>query len=147
MESFGASIDFDRRLYAVDCISSMAYALAISKIGIITDDDCTQIVGGLETILNEWTEQSFVVKPEDEDIHSANERRLGELIGSVAGKLHTGRSRNDQVATDLRLWLRTESVSILKLLIELITVVVYRAEKEIGVIMPGYTHLQVERKN
>lgn len=85
----------------------------------------------------------FVIKDGDEDIHTANERRLGELIGPAAGKLHTGRSRNDQVATDMRLWLLDEVKKVEESLKALITVMVERADKEKDVLMPGYTHLQV----
>lgn len=144
MESFGASIHFDHRLYAADCMGSIAYSKALSKINILTEEESAQIIGGLESILSEWNDKSFEIKPQDEDIHSANERRLGELIGSVAGKLHTGRSRNDQVATDMRIWLRNEARGILKYLTDLVSVVICRAEKEVDVMMPGYTHLQVK---
>lgn len=147
MDTFGASITFDQRLYAADCICSMAYCRAICKSGIITGDESVRIIGGLETILSEWNDKRFVVTSDDEDIHSANERRLGELIGSIAGKLHTGRSRNDQVTTDMRFWLRNEADVIQKSLSELISVVVCRAETEVDVIMPGYTHLQVKYEN
>lgn len=92
--------------------------------------------------MDEWQGNKFEIKPGDEDIHTANERRLGEIIGPLAGKLHTGRSRNDQVATDMRLWLRDEASAILAHLKELISVTVARAEKEIDVLLPGYTHLQ-----
>ncbi len=81
--------------------------------------------------------------PDDEDIHTANERRLSELIGPLGGKLHTGRSRNDQVATDMRLWLLDAVHEVDKALSELISVMVERADKEKGILMPGYTHLQV----
>ena len=83
------------------------------------------------------------MQPEDEDIHTANERRLSELVGPIGGKLHTGRSRNDQVATDMRLWLLKASYEVQQALINLITVMVERADKERDAIMPGYTHLQV----
>ena len=85
----------------------------------------------------------FVVQPDDEDIHTANERRLTELIGPLGGKLHTGRSRNDQVATDMRLWLLGEVRTVEKGLKDLIRVMVERADKEKDILMPGYTHLQV----
>lgn len=147
MASFGSSISFDQRLYAADCIGSIAYCKGLSKIGIVTEEECVQIIDGLETVQSEWNNKSFEIKPADEDIHSANERRLGELIGSVSGKLHTGRSRNDQVATDMRIWLRTEATSLSQYLKDLLSVVVCRAEKEIDAILPGYTHLQVRNKN
>ena len=85
----------------------------------------------------------FKVMPDDEDIHTANERRLSELVGSLGGKLHTGRSRNDQVATDMRLWLLDEVKELEAGLKALISVMTERANKEIDILMPGYTHLQV----
>jgi argininosuccinate lyase len=92
----------------------------------------------------EWLAGKFVPQENDEDIHTANERRLGEIIGTkIAGKLHTGRSRNDQVATDMRIWTREEGNKLVGILKELIGVMVSRAEKEIDVLMPGFTHLQV----
>lgn len=149
MDMFGASITFDRRLYAADCIGSIAYCKALAKtnVNVLTEDESVQIISGLKTILSEWNNNTFELKPEDEDIHSANERRLSELVGSVSGKLHTGRSRNDQVATDVRIWLRYEATSILTYLTKLISALVDRAEKEINVLMPGYTHLQVHAIN
>jgi len=99
-------------------------------------------VTGLEQVAQEWAQGRFVLQPGDEDIHTANERRLTELIGPVAGKLHTGRSRNDQVATDLRLWLREEIRTLRQELRGLIRTGVERAREEIDLLMPGYTHLQ-----
>ncbi|KAI9320728.1 argininosuccinate lyase [Dichotomocladium elegans] len=142
MDAFNASIHFDKRMYAADLIGSMAYSKALAKNNIITEKERDTLLEGLSKVMDEWTAGQFVLKPGDEDIHTANERRLGELIGSVAGKLHTGRSRNDQVATDMRLWLRDEASKILAHLKELISITVARAEKEIDVLLPGYTHLQ-----
>ncbi|ORY89181.1 argininosuccinate lyase [Syncephalastrum racemosum] len=142
MDAFNASIHFDKRMYAADCIGSMAYSKALAKNGIITEQERDQLIEGLSKVMEEWQANVFEIKPGDEDIHTANERRLGEIVGSVAGKLHTGRSRNDQVATDMRLWLREEASKILAHLKELIAVTVARAEKEIDVLIPGYTHLQ-----
>ncbi|ORX49424.1 argininosuccinate lyase [Hesseltinella vesiculosa] len=142
MDAFNASIHFDRRMYAADCIGSMAYAKALAKNNIITEEEKDQLVSGLEKVMEEWSKNTFEIKAGDEDIHTANERRLGELVGPVAGKLHTGRSRNDQVATDMRLWLREEASKILAYLKELISITVNRAEKEMDVLIPGYTHLQ-----
>ena len=84
---------------------SLAWAKAMQQAGVLTQPECSQICAGLEQIRNEFEGQGFVFQESDEDIHTAVERRLGELIGPAAGKLHTGRSRNDQVATDFRLWL------------------------------------------
>jgi argininosuccinate lyase len=143
MDKFNASINFDKRLHEADILGSQAYAKALSRRNIITTEEKDTLVNGLEDVLKEWRENTFIIKEGDEDIHTANERRLGELVGNVAGKLHTGRSRNDQVATDFRLWAREEAKKLHDYLKHLISVVVERAKKEIDVIMPGYTHLQV----
>ena len=101
------------------------------------------MIQGLDAVEQEWKAGQFEIQPSDEDIHTANERRLSEIIGAeVAGKLHTGRSRNDQVATDARLWLRNEIDALGLELLALIEVAVERSEREIDIIMPGYTHLQ-----
>ena len=105
----------------------------------MTGDEAEQIAAGLELVAEEWRSDRFTVQLGDEDIHTANERRLTELIGAVAGKLHTGRSRNDQVATDLRLWLRAELQARAGQLRALIGVAAERAESEIELLMPGYT--------
>ncbi len=97
---------------------------------------------GLDTVHEEWKTNTFVCKDSDEDIHTANERRLRELIGESAMKLHTGRSRNDQVVTDMRLWLSENLTDLEANLKLLIAVFVKRAEAEIDVLMPGYTHMQ-----
>ncbi|RIK36271.1 MAG: argininosuccinate lyase [Chloroflexi bacterium] len=142
MEEFNASIRFDRRLWAADIQGSQAYARALAHAGILTEEDAAQIVAGLDQVKQEWETGAFVIQSGDEDIHTANERRLTELIGPVAGKLHTGRSRNDQVATDVRLWLRDEIGHLRQHLRQLIGVTVERAAEEIDLILPGYTHLQ-----
>lgn len=142
MEQFNASISFDKRFWAVDIRGSQAYARALVRAGILQAAEAEQIVDGLEQVAEEWRKGEFVIRANDEDIHTANERRLTELIGTVAGKLHTGRSRNDQVATDVRLWLREEIEAIQRHLRQLIRVTADRAEVEIDLLMPGYTHLQ-----
>ncbi len=142
MEEFNASISFDRRLSQADIRGSQAYAQALASAGLLTANEAQQIVAGLEQVADEWRTGQFDIKAGDEDIHTANERRLTELIGPVAGKLHTGRSRNDQVATDLRLWLREELLARAQQLRTLIEVAADRAESEIDLLMPGYTHLQ-----
>jgi argininosuccinate lyase len=106
MEAFNASITFDQRLWQVDIQGSQAYARALVGAGLLTASESETIVAGLDQVAQEWARGEFVLREGDEDIHTANERRLTELIGAVAGKLHTGRSRNDQIATDVRLWLR-----------------------------------------
>lgn len=142
MEAFNASIDFDRRMWAADIEGSQAYARALQRAGLLTAAECEAIVAGLEQVAQEWAHGAFALQAEDEDIHTANERRLTELIGATAGKLHTGRSRNDQVATDVRIWLRAEIAHLRGHLNQLIGVTIERAAEEIDLLMPGYTHLQ-----
>lgn len=143
MEAFNASISFDKRLAAVDIEGSKQYAKHLAIAGILKEDEARILMEGLDKLLAEWQAGTFEIKPaSDEDIHTANERRLGELVGAVAGKLHTGRSRNDQVATDVRMWLRDEITELQGQLKDLLQVLANRAEKEVDVIMPGYTHLQ-----
>jgi argininosuccinate lyase len=142
MWRFNASIEFDRRMYAADVKGSVAYAQAIAQAGLIGAEECATLVEGLETVLAEFEAGTFVFKPEDEDIHTAVERRLRELVGPVAGKLHTGRSRNDQVATDLRLYLLDEIATLDTALVALQTAIVEKAEAHLDVLMPGYTHMQ-----
>lgn len=144
MVAYNESIYFDRAIYAQDIRGSIAYARANSKIGILTAEEFAAIEEGFGRVLEEWKTDKFEIKPGvDEDIHTANERRLGELIGKeTAGKLHTGRSRNDQVATGMRLWLRDRLHEIEGYLVALLRVTTSRARSEIDVLMPGYTHLQ-----
>ncbi len=142
MERFNASIGFDRRLWRADVRGSQAYARALGRAGLLDGGEVEQIVAGLEQVAAEWAAGEFVVQAGDEDIHTAVERRLTELIGPAAGKLHTGRSRNDQVATDMRLWLREEIDELRGHLRELIGAAVERAAVEIDLLGPGYTHMQ-----
>ncbi|MGD8475384.1 MAG: argininosuccinate lyase, partial [Anaerolineae bacterium] len=142
MKRFGDSMAFDQRLYAADIQGSIAYAGALEEAGVITPAEREQLVGGLEQVLGEFEGGTFETQPGDEDIHTAVERRLGELVGAVAGKLHTGRSRNDQVATDMRLYLLEEMVALEEALVELQAAIVIKAEAHPDAIMPGYTHLQ-----
>ena len=144
MVSYNESISFDRAIYAQDIQGSIAYARANSKIGILTPEEFAAIEKGLRRVKSEWDRGEFEIKPGvDEDIHTANERRLGEIIGQgVAGKLHTGRSRNDQVGTGMRLWLRDRLRAIEKELVAFLQVMTSRAQSEIDILMPGYTHLQ-----
>src|SRR5512143_1194496 len=112
MRRFSDSIGFDARLWGVDIVASMAYAKALARAGVIDEDDRYALLEGLARVQSEWADGQFEIQPGDEDIHTAVERRLGELVGSVAGKLHTGRSRNDQIATDIRLYLRGQIVEL-----------------------------------
>uniref|UniRef100_A0A8C9GNG4 Argininosuccinate lyase n=1 Tax=Piliocolobus tephrosceles TaxID=591936 RepID=A0A8C9GNG4_9PRIM len=142
MEKFNASIAYDRHLWEVDVQGSKAYSRGLEKAGLLTKAEMDQILHGLDKVAEEWAQGTFKLSPNDEDIHTANERRLKELIGETAGKLHTGRSRNDQVVTDLRLWMRQTCSTLSGLLWELIRTMVDRAEAERDVLFPGYTHLQ-----
>ena len=142
MRRFGDSIGFDRRMYAADIRGSIAYARALARAGIITAEERDQLIAGLEQVRAEFDADAFQIKPGDEDIHTAVERRLGELTGPVAGKLHTGRSRNDQVSTDLRLYLLDEIAILREALTALQQAIIHKAEAHLDVIMPGYTHLQ-----
>ncbi len=140
--ALNASISFDQRMAEQDVRGSLAWVGALSKSGVLTPEETTKISGGLQEILVEFQSQSFPFAPGDEDIHSAVERRLGEIIGPVAGKLHTGRSRNDQVATDFRLWLLDHTPKLAEAISDLQAAFIERAEADMGTLMPGYTHLQ-----
>ncbi len=142
MRRFGDSIGFDRRMYGADVRGSIAYAGALARTGLITAEERDRLIAGLEQVRAEFDAGAFQIEPGDEDIHTAVERRLGELVGPVAGKLHTGRSRNDQVTTDLRLYLLDEIASLREALIKLQETIVEKAETHLDVVMPGYTHLQ-----
>lgn len=144
MTQYNESIYFDRAFYSQDIRGSIAFARANTKVGLLTQEEFAAIEKGFEQVLQEWESNTFKIVPGvDEDIHTANERRLGEIIGTgIAGKLHTGRSRNDQVATDMRLWLRDQLSQLEEYLVAFLKVIAARAEKEIEHVMPGYTHLQ-----
>jgi argininosuccinate lyase len=137
-----ASIKFDQRMALQDVRGSQAWAKGLQKAGLLSEAEFKQIDKGLEAVKVEFQKQEFTFQESDEDIHTAVERRLGEIIGPLAGKLHTGRSRNDQVATDLRLWLLEHLPGLDEALVEMQSVLVKRAEDDFGVVMPGYTHLQ-----
>lgn len=142
-EAFNASIGFDKTLWSADIRGSQAYAKALSKAGVITKKESEELVEGLDKVAAEWKSGEFkIVAETDEDIHTANERRLGEIVGAVAGKLHTGRSRNDQVATDIRLWMSDVIDELRDLLKQLLGTAAERAEKDMDALMPGFTHLQ-----
>lgn len=143
MVQYNMSLPYDRVLWHQDIAGSLAFARANTKSGILSADEFAEIERGLAQIAEEWRTNSFVAKENDEDIHTANERRLSEIVGKeIGGKLHTGRSRNEQIATDMRLWLRDELRKLDNCLADLVRVSIARAESEIDYIMPGYTHLQ-----
>ena len=137
-----ASFGFDRRLYDVDIRGSIAYAQALARANLITAAECDALIDGLRRVKAEFEAGAFEAVPSDEDIHTAVERRLGELIGAVAAKLHTGRSRNDQVATDTRLFTLGAIHHVREGLREIQAALIEQSEQHIDVLMPGYTHLQ-----
>ena len=142
MEAINASIGFDRKLYAQDIRGSIAHAGMLAQTGIISADDQEKIVHGLNTILSEIEEGRFEFSTRLEDIHMNVEARLADLIGPAAGRLHTARSRNDQVATDFRLWVKEELQRTEAALVALIEAFLDRAEEHAATLMPGFTHLQ-----
>jgi argininosuccinate lyase len=142
MEEINASIDFDRHLYRQDIAASKAHAAMLAKTGIISPQDAKRIAHGLDTILSEIEGGKFKFKRALEDIHMNVESRLGELIGPTAGRLHTARSRNDQVATDFRLWVRDAIDEIDAALAAYQRAVAAKALDHAETVMPGFTHLQ-----
>jgi len=142
VEEFNASISFDKRLYKFDIMGSIAHATVLAKAGILTQTESKKIISGLKKVEKEIASGNFVFTTEMEDIHMAVEQRLTELVGPLGGKLHTGRSRNDQVALDIRLYLRDQIYELIWLLHGFKSSLVAVAEDNIDVIMPGYTHLQ-----
>ena len=142
MEEINASIDFDKALYRQDIAASKAHAEMLAKQGIITADDAERIAYGLDTILSEIADGKFSFKRALEDIHMNVEGRLGELIGEAAGRLHTARSRNDQVATDFRLWMRDTIDELDAALAGFQRALADKAFAHAGTVMPGLTHMQ-----
>lgn len=142
MEEINASIDFDKKLYAQDIRGSIAHATMLAHQGIIATEDKDKIVHGLNTILSEIESGRFEFSRRLEDIHMNVEARLADLIGPAAGRLHTARSRNDQVALDFRLWVKEELQKTEIALTSLINAFLDRAEEHAETVMPGFTHLQ-----
>ena len=143
MESINASIDFDKRMAVQDIAGSIAHASMLARQNIITVSDSEAIKEGLLTILSEIENGTFEYSKALEDIHMNIESRLKEIIGEPAGRLHTGRSRNDQVATDFKLWTRDQCDAIIEGLTELMKALIDQAEAGADTVMPGFTHLQV----
>ena len=142
VEKFTCSLHYDSRLYYFDIEGSIAHATMLADSGIISRKEAAAIVRGLKSILNDIEKGRFVFDAADEDIHMAIEKELIQRIGEVGGKLHTARSRNDQIALDVRLFLRREIDSICNLITRLQKQLVKQAKSEISTIMPGYTHMQ-----
>jgi len=143
MQRFNASIDFDRRLAFVDIEASLAHARMLAAVKVLSDGDIAAIEGGLRQIRGEIERGEFAWRRADEDVHFAIEKRLIALAGDAGKRLHTARSRNDQVATDLRLWLREAIDRLVAILRDLRVALIDLAERHADTIMPGYTHLQV----
>ncbi len=142
MWRFNASIGVDARMAQADIRGSIAWARALGRASVLEEDEVAALITGLQQIADEFAEERFGLQPGDEDIHTAVERRLGELVGPLAGKLHTGRSRNDQVATDVRLWMLEALPELGEALRALQAAIVAKAEAHLDLLMPGYTHLQ-----
>ncbi len=142
MEEINASIDFDKRLYAQDIAASKAHCAMLAETGIIGAQDAKTLAQGLDVILTEIEGGTFTFSRALEDIHMNVEARLEELVGPVAGKLHTARSRNDQVATDFKLYVRDAIDALDEHLCALQQALAHKAEEHAATVMPGYTHLQ-----
>ena len=142
LRALNDSIGFDIRFYREDIEGSIVYALALADAEVITPGESQTIVAGLREVLQEFETGEFDLQEADEDVHTAVERRLTEIIGDVGGKLHTGRSRNDQVATDFRLWSMRAANRLSEELRELQAALVETSEHHVETLMPGYTHLQ-----
>ena len=142
INDFQASIDFDKRMYAEDIAGSIAHATMLAKVGIISEADRDAIVAGLKDIYKKIEEGNFSFEVALEDIHMNIEKRLTDAIGDAGGRLHTARSRNDQVALDTHMFIRRQVVEVQKLILDMQKALVETAEKYSDVIMPGYTHLQ-----
>jgi argininosuccinate lyase len=143
MTRMNASISFDKRLWREDVAASKAHAVMLREQAIISEADAAAILEGLDQIAAEYERDGVPERMELEDIHMTVEHRLGELIGPAAGRLHTARSRNDQVATDFRLWVRTASEEAIDAIRGLQRTLVERADEHVDTVMPGFTHLQV----
>ena len=142
MDDFHSSISFDQRLFEEDILGSIAHATMLGKQGIISEADTQSIVEGLKEILADAKEGSIQWRVDAEDIHMNVESILTERIGEAGKRLHTGRSRNDQVALDMHMYARKSCKETIALLVELISTLIQHAEQNIDTIMPGYTHLQ-----
>jgi argininosuccinate lyase len=140
--AYTASLSFDQRLWPDDIEGSRAHVRGLARVGIITDLERDQVLAALDIVADELGSSRFTFAASDEDIHTAVERRVTELAGPAGAKLHTGRSRNDQSATDVRLWCKRELMVIARRVIDLQTVLLARADAADGVYLPGYTHLQ-----
>ena len=142
MERFSRSVESDFRMWREDIAVNRAWAQALVEIGVFSQKELAEILAGLDQISGEMASNSFAFTPQDEDIHVAIERRLTEICGDAGARIHTGRSRNDQVATDARLYLKRHTEKWLAELIELQKALLQMAQSQLGVVLPGYTHWQ-----
>lgn len=142
VHKLNASFPFDVRLHREDIVGSMAWAHALAKAGVISAKESEVLIDGLNAVMREFESGEFKAADSDEDIHTAVERRLTEIAGPIAGKLHTGRSRNDQVATDFRLWIMGACERLGQATNNLCQAIVENAERDLTTPMPGYTHMQ-----
>jgi argininosuccinate lyase len=140
--AYSVSLHYDRRLAADDLAGSRAHVRGLGRGGILTADEVATLLDALDQVAEEFADGSFAVAPDDEDIHTAVERRVTEIAGDVGAKLHTGRSRNDQVATDLRMYTRRALGDVARSVVDLQGVLLARAEEAGDAYLPGYTHLQ-----
>ena len=140
--AFTMSLPFDRVLAADDLVGSRAHVKGLGKAGILSDAEVSALIDALDMVEEEFENGTFVFEPGDEDIHTAVERRVTELAGDTGAKLHTGRSRNDQVATDLRLWCRRSLIGVAEHIMAFQEVLAQRAREAADVYLPGYTHMQ-----
>ena len=141
-EKIGASIDIDKRLFEEDIFCSVVHAQMLAKQKIISNKKAKKIINGLKKIKNEIKKNRFVFNKKYEDIHLNIEKRLFAIIGTDAGYLHIARSRNDQVITDFKLWIKRSSKQVIKNLNDLIKSFIKKSESNIQTIMPGFTHLK-----
>ena len=140
--AFTASLSFDRELWADDIAGSIAHVNGLARVGLLSIGERDAILAALQTVHDEMADGRFVYVEGDEDIHTAVERRVTELAGPAGGKLHTGRSRNDQSATDVRRWMKRELMGVAERVVSLMEVLLRRAEAAGDVYLPGYTHMQ-----
>lgn len=142
MQKLNSSVDIDKALWQQDIRGSIAHANGLGRAGVLTQQECDTIVAGLEQVRRQIESGEFAWDPEKEDVHMNIEAKLVDLVGPVGGKLHTARSRNDQVATDLRLWVRDKLDEVVSALRTLARAILSQAESELDTVMPSYTHLQ-----
>lgn len=137
------SLHIDKRLVQQDISGSLAYSKILCETGILEQTEFEMIQSAFQIISREWESGMIELRDDDEDVHSVNERRLTEIIGEIGKKIHTGRSRNDQVAVDMKMWMKTAILDILDIFKNFLGVLVMKADENIDILMPGYTHLQV----